>query len=121
MIARALPLLLLLGAAADEPLAGRAAGAPVNCIDLDVVQGPEIVDRSTILYRQNARRVWRTGPVGACPGLDRFATLIVEVYGKRLCRNDRFQPRPQGSRIPFGQCRFAPFTPYDRPARARSG
>lgn len=114
---KALPLLLLLVAAKDDPLAGRTAGVPVACIDGDFVQGPEIVDKRTILYRQNGRRVWRTGPIGACPGLDRFAILVVERYGRKLCRDDRFSPVPQGSRIPFGRCRFAAFTPYDKPSR----
>lgn len=114
MIGRAALLALALAAAKDDPLAGRVAGKPVDCIDLDFVQGPRIEGRA-ILYPQNRRRVWRTEPVGACLGLERFATLIVDVQGKQLCRNDRFQVLRPSSRIPLGWCRMGAFTPYDRP------
>ena len=37
----------------SRELAGRTAGAAVDCIDLARVEGPMIVDRHTILYRQS--------------------------------------------------------------------
>lgn len=120
----AAPLLLatLAAAPADTPdvakaLAGRTAGAAVNCVDLSQIQGPQIVDATTILYRQSGRRVWRTGPVGACPALRPIATLIVQVYGGQLCRNNRFQVLDANSTIPSGYCRFTRFTPYDKPPK----
>ena len=94
MIARAALLLLALAAARDDPLAGRVAGPAVNCIDLDRVQGPEIVEDRTILYRQNGLRVWRTGPLDSCGSMRSGDGLIVETYGRRLCRGDRFRVRP---------------------------
>lgn len=80
------------------------------------VQGPDIEDGGVILYAQSRARIWRTEAIGACPGLDRFATLIVEVQGDRLCRNDRFRPIQQGS-LPGAVCRFGSFVPYDLPRR----
>lgn len=118
MIGRvALALLTLAGAARDDPLAGRVAGPAADCIELDRVQGPTIADDGrAILYPKNLRRVWRTEPIGACPGLDRFARLVVEVQGRRLCRNDRFHPIQPGG-LSGATCRFAAFVPYDRPAK----
>ena len=113
MIGRAALVLLALAAARDDPLAGRVAGTPVECIDLDRVQGPEIVDARTILYRQNSRRVWRTGPVGACAGMRPGDGLIVSTYGRKVCRNDRFRIRTTGT-VLGGECRFGPFVPYDK-------
>lgn len=105
-------MLLALAAARDDPLAGRVAGAPVNCIDLDRIGGPEIVDARVILYR-DGRRVWRTEPIGGCPGLRSTDTLQVELYGRQVCRNDRFRSRSTGS-LPGRYCRFGSFTPYDK-------
>lgn len=109
--ALALPLL----AAKSDPLAGRVAGPPANCITLSSTNGPSIIDEHTILYTQGAGgRVWKTGPVGACPSLEPLTTLVVEVYGSQLCRNDRFRVITPGLAIPSAYCRFTEFTPYDR-------
>lgn len=113
MIGRALLLAPLLLAARDDPLAGRVAGPPVDCIDIDFVQGPQIVDARTILYRQNARRVWRTEPVGRCTAMRPGDGLIVAIQGRRLCRNDRFRVRSPGY-VNAALCRFGRFVPYDR-------
>lgn len=107
--ALALPLL----AAKSDPLAGRVAEAPANCISLTSMQGRSIVDAHTILYTQGAR-VWKTGPVGACPSLAPFTTLVIDVYGGQLCKNDRFRVITPGMTIPSGYCRFTEFTPYVR-------
>jgi hypothetical protein len=111
-----LALVLALTAADKDPLAGRIAGTPSECIQLRATDGPTIVDEHTILYREGAgRRIWKTGPVGACPSLRPLNTLIVEVYGGQLCRNDRFRVLEPGVSIPSGYCRFGAFTPYVKP------
>lgn len=119
---RAALLLLPLAACAArsaerDPLAGRTAGAPVDCISLNRNTAPEIVDATTILYRETNRRVWRTGPRGECPALRPLNTLILDVYGSQLCRNDRFRVLSPNTTIPSGYCFFDRFTPYDLPPR----
>ena len=121
MIGRAVALALALTAPAPAPaarddaaaaaLAGRVAGQPVDCITLPAGTNPVIVDARTILYRQG-RRIWRTGPVGACPSLTPNRILIVEPFGAQLCRNDRFRTLTPNTGIPSGFCRFDRFTPY---------
>ena len=111
----ALAMTLMAGRA--DPLADRVAGTPVDCIDLSRINGPDIVDANTILYRQSGKRIWVTGPVGECPSLRTRDTLIVDVYGSRLCRNDRFRTVTPGLSIPSGVCRFGRFVPYDRVSR----
>ncbi len=100
-----------------DPLAGRVAGAPVDCVDRSRLGGPDIIDNRTILYRQSASRIWRNDLPEACVGLRPTATLIVEAYGSQSCRNDRFQPREWGSVIPGPYCRLGKFTPYDVPGK----
>ena len=108
-----LALALLLPAATDDPLAGRVPGKAKECLDLDRVQGPDIVDAHTILYRENRRRVWRTGPVGACSFMRTGDSLVIESFaGRQICRNDRFYVRTPGTLL-GGSCRFTAFVPYD--------
>jgi hypothetical protein len=107
-------LAMTVTAGRSDPLAGRVAGPPVDCIDLSRVNGPDIVDANTIIYRQSGKRIWVTGPVDECPSLHPRDTLVVEVYGSRLCRNDRFRTVTPGLSIPSGVCRFRQFVPYDR-------
>ncbi|MBS0478807.1 MAG: hypothetical protein JSR79_05855 [Proteobacteria bacterium] len=103
-------------AASDkDPLAGRVAGAPVDCIDRSQLGGPDIIDNRTILYRQSLKRVWRNDLEAACQGLRPTATIIIQVYGGQLCRNDLFQAREPGAIIPGPICRLGKFTPYDLP------
>jgi hypothetical protein len=110
-------LALALVAGKSDPLAGRVAGTPVRCIDIGRNDGPDIVDSQTILYRQSGKRIWKTGPVGECPSLRPLDTLIVDVYGGQICRNDRFRTISNGTSIPSPYCRFRDFTPYDEVAK----
>ena len=115
---RALALVLAAGlsvGAKRDPLAGRIAGESRDCLSLSRNTSPTVIDQRTILYRESGRRIWRTGPVGACPSLRPNTILIVQVYGAQLCRNDRFQTLIPNTTIPSGYCRFTQFTPYDRP------
>ncbi len=115
---RALVLVLAAGlsvGAKRDPLAGRIAGPPRDCISLSQNASPTIVDERTILYREGGRRVWRTGPVGTCPSLRPDTILIVDVFGTQICRNDRFRTLLPSTTFPSAHCRFPEFTPYDRP------
>lgn len=119
-----IPILLagFAGAAApaaprEDPLAGRIAGAAVDCVDQSRLGGPDIVDNRTILYRQSLGRIWRNDLPAACPGLRPNTTLIVQIYGSQLCRNDNFQTRDAGSIVNGPLCRLGKFTPYDLPKK----
>jgi len=96
-------------------LAGRVPGKPIRCIDPRSNQGPTVIDDKTILYNVTGRRVYRTGPVGACPSLRPLTTLIVEIRSGQLCQNDMFRVLQPGTTIASAYCRFQPFVPYDRP------
>lgn len=108
-------LLFTLGGAAETPLAGRVAGAPVECIsNLETTATVQIVDAQTIAYSRTANRTWISHPQGACTGLQPFRTLVVERRGSQLCRGDRFRTVSATSSVPSGQCQFGSFTPYDK-------
>lgn len=118
----------LLGAAAPaaprdetlaEALAGRVPGKPVDCIDNLHVDGPQVIDTKTVIYRESGRRIWRNDLIGECPGLRPMDTLVVDLYGSQLCRNDHFRALSPGDRIPGPICRLGRFTPYDKPPKAK--
>lgn len=102
-----------------DPLAGRVAGPPVDCIDPTfTTSGPTVIDQHTILYG-SGRTVYRVTPIGACTNsLDPVSTIIVESYGGQICKNDRFRVLRQGEVIPSPICRFSAFVPYNRPDKA---
>jgi hypothetical protein len=110
-------LILPLAAATSDPLAGRVAGPPQDCIDASV-GGPTIIDGHSVIYGLSARTLYRA-EVESCPSLRPFTTLVVEMFGSRLCRNDRFRVLEPNSSIPSAYCRFSAFTPYTR-VKARS-
>jgi hypothetical protein len=97
-----------------DALEGRVAGEAVDCISTTTLSGPQIIDNDTVLYRSGSR-VYRNEIVGQCPRLERFNTMVVEVYGSQLCRNDRFRVVEPGTSIPGPYCRFGKFVPYTKP------
>ncbi|MBY0583597.1 MAG: hypothetical protein K2P68_11850 [Sphingomonas sp.] len=114
--------LLVLGAARDgaanggtgdleQALAGRAPGAPVRCINNASAAVPQIIDRSTLIYRSGVH-LWRNTLPSACPSLAKNAILIVDLYGTQLCRNDRFRTITPNAIIASGTCRLGDFVPY---------
>lgn len=97
-------------ALADE-IKGLTPGAPVNCISANTGNGPQIIDKDTVLYREG-RTVYRNELVGQCRGLEPGNTMIVEINGGQICHNDKFRVVEPGQSIPGPYCRFGKFTPY---------
>ncbi|MBN8812755.1 MULTISPECIES: DUF6491 family protein [Sphingomonas] len=95
-------------------LGDRVPGAPRDCISISDSDGPQIIDDRTILYKPVGRTLWRNDLGSSCPGLRPYTTLIVEVHGSQLCRNDRFRVLDPGSSIPGAYCMFGRFTPYEK-------
>jgi hypothetical protein len=95
-----------------DALKGRVAGEPVDCIDTTTVNGPQIIDKDTLLYRQTGRTVWRNELAASCGGLSPMDTIIIELHGTRMCRNDMFRAVSGSGRIPGPYCRLGKFVPY---------
>ena len=115
MIRIAAAVLLAAASGSASPLAGRIAGPARQCVDLSQLEGPSIEQGGIIIYRQSGKRWWVVRPVGACPALRPLTTLIIDIYGGQLCRNDRFRVAEPGLAIASGYCRFGNFVPYDKP------
>jgi hypothetical protein len=97
--------------ALDRRLAERVAGEPQTCISQRQGVSLHAVDSRTIVY-DDGRDIWVNRLEAACPGLRPGATLIVEPFGDRFCRNDRIRALEAGAAIPGPYCRLGSFTPY---------
>jgi hypothetical protein len=94
-------------------LAGRVAGEPRACINPSPQNALRVVDDRTLVYRQG-RTLWVNRLRDACPTLDRYSTLIVEVRGGRYCNGDHVRELEPGSSIPGPICILGDFVPYTR-------
>ena len=97
---------------ADE-LKGLTPGEPINCISSTSTNGPQVIDKDTILYRQG-RTVYRNELPAECRGLEPGNTLIIELHGGQVCANDKFRVLEPGQSIPGPYCRMGKFTPYKK-------
>lgn len=95
-------------------LGDRVPGKPQDCINPGITDGPQIIDSRTLIYRQGSR-LYRNDLASECPSLAPLTTVIVEMRGSQLCRNDQFRVLTPGTSIPSGYCRLGQFTPYTRP------
>lgn len=101
-------------AAVARAIAGRTAGKPSLCIDQARLNGPEIINGRTIIYRQSGRRIWVSRLKEECRWLQGDPILVAQSSGSQLCRNDRFDVLQRNSPNPAGFCLFGDFVPYDR-------
>jgi hypothetical protein len=95
-----------------EALEGRTAGTPVDCVNASSVEGPQVIDHDTVLYRAVGRTVYRNELAASCPAMGPGNTIIIELHGGQICRNDMFRVLEPGSTIPGPYCRLGKFTPY---------
>jgi hypothetical protein len=94
-----------------KALAGHVPGKTSECIDPKFASGPQIIGHDTLLYRQGST-IWKANVIGPCPSLEEGVTVITDIYGGQLCRNDKFRTLAPGESIPSAYCRLGNFTEY---------
>ena len=98
-------------------LEGRSAGAPVDCIDLSLVQSSQIIDGTAIVY-ESGRTLYVNRPRAGAESLDRSDTMVLKPFDHRLCRVDTVQMFEQGARFYKGSVFLGDFVPYRKDERA---
>ena len=86
--------------------AGAGSATHLGCVVLDTAMGTKITHVPSMYLSELP---------AACSSLEPLSTIIVEVNGGQLCRNDRFRAVQPGTSIPGGYCVFGRFTPYSQP------
>jgi hypothetical protein len=94
---------------------GRAAGAPVDCIDLSRVRATTIVDGTAIVYDMG-RTVYVNRPRGGAASLDRWDIMLLRPFGDRLCSVDIVRLLDTDARFEKGSVSLGEFVPYQKVA-----
>ncbi|HYZ48405.1 MAG TPA: hypothetical protein VE567_05870 [Sphingomonas sp.] len=98
----------------EKLVAGRAAGKPVDCINLRDVQNQTIIDKTAIVFRIGSK-LYVNRPSGGANQLDNDDILITKTFGSQLCRIDTVRLLDRASRIPHGFVSLGDFVPYTKP------
>lgn len=96
----------------------RVPGEPQNCVFERNLQGPDVVNNRTLIYRQGAGRLYVNHLPDECVNVDRDTILVFRnLTSSQLCRNDPFTLVDRTSRFPTGGlCTLGQFVPYERPS-----
>lgn len=99
-------------------LAGKAAGAAQSCLPAYRSSNMVIIDDDTVLFRDGARRVWRSEMRGHCSRLGSgHYTLVTRSFGGQgLCGGDIAELADLSTGMTVGSCVWGDFVPYTRTA-----
>ena len=99
-------------------LAGKAPGAPRSCLPYRSNADMVVIDDNTVLFRDGARRVWRSEMRGHCSQLGNGGyTLVTRNFGANgPCGGDIAQLVDLSSGMIAGSCVWGDFVPYTRVA-----
>ena len=96
-------------------LAGKVAGAPINCLPDHRASDLEVIDRDTFLYRDGST-YYRQDTAGACyPGTSSGYALVTTSFGGQLCAGEIARTVDTTSGMTYSSCTLTPFVPYRRP------
>lgn len=95
-------------------LAGKTAGAPQSCLPTFGSSNMVVIDDNTVVFRDGARRVWRSEMRGGCSRLGSgFYTLVTRSFGGRgPCSGDIAQVADLTTGTTVGSCAWGDFVPY---------
>jgi hypothetical protein len=96
-----------------KAVAGRVAGAPVNCVNLRDVRSSRIIDHTAIVY-DTGNIIYVNRPRAGRESLDQWDTLVTKTFSSDLCSIDVVQLWDSGSRMQSGSVFLGDFIPYRR-------
>jgi len=100
-----------------KALAGRVAGKPVDCIDLNAIRSSRIIDRTAILYEGSGGILYLNRPASGADQLRSGLTLVTDTHSPQLCSIDTVRLVDLPSHSPAGWVGLGKFIPYARTAR----
>ena len=94
--------------------AGRAAGAPENCVPKSSRTKMQILDSTAIAVYDSAKRYNISLISADCSFLKPGRRLVMDGTMPRICAGDPFLVVAGDSDIQYGACRWGQFIPYPR-------
>ena len=101
-----------------KALAGRTAGAPVDCIYQRDIRSSQIIDRTAILYEANNGTIYLNRP-NAPEFLHSNYALVTRTNDDRLCNVDIVRLLDTTIRMEMGSVGLGDFVPYPRPPKVK--
>lgn len=101
-------------AALAKAIAGRVAGAPVNCLSQPTIGSSQVIDGTAIVYEVGGTLYVNRPRIGA-ESLDSDDILVSRTTGSQLCSLDSIRLLDNASRIEHGFVTLGEFIPYTRP------
>lgn len=117
----------LAGCAADQPyamterdatrlaeaLGDKVAGEPRDCLNVDQLRNPQVIDEKHIVFRQG-RTTWLNQPRMRCPMIDRVGRVLVlePTVGTQICDGDIAKVLDTSTGTIMAACSFGEFVPY---------
>jgi len=102
----------------EEALAGRTAGSPTSCIQLNRVDSSEIFDSGAILYRMKGGPDYLNTPPG-CSSLRQNRSISTRTPSTTICSGDILRVFDAPSHFEYGSCGLGEFVPYPRVKKAQ--
>jgi len=98
-------------------LAGKTAGAPVNCLPSWKSGDMVVIDDNTVLFRDNPRRYYRNDfRGGTCSRLGSGSyAMVTRTTSTSLCSGDIAQIVDVSNGFTVGSCVLGDFVPYEGP------
>ncbi len=98
-----------------KSLAGRTAGAPVDCLNLRDIRSSRIIDGIGILYEVNNRTLYLNRPTSGASSLRWGLTLVTDTHTSQLCSIDTVKLYDTTARMQSGFVGLGKFVPYTKP------
>ena len=96
-----------------QAIAGRVAGAPVDCIDIHRVRSSHIIAGTAIVYDAGSV-VYVNRPRGGAESMDDWDIMVNRLWSSQLCSIDTVQLIDQGTHMYSGSVFLGEFVPYRR-------
>ena len=94
-------------------VAGRVAGAPVDCIDMHRVLGSHIIPGVAIVYDAGST-IYVNRPRAGAESMNQWDVMVNRLFSNQLCSVDTVQLLDQGSHMYSGTVFLGEFVPYRR-------
>ena len=97
----------------QEEIAGKVAGAPVDCIDVSRIRSSRVISGTAIVY-QVGRTTYVNVPASGARSLRPWDTLVSETFSRELCSRDAVKLFDTSARMQTGLVFLGKFVPYNK-------